>query len=515
VKITTLYGSTILLLLAFLFSTCQEEKGLDLSFAFSSPSSGQSIWNRTPIEFIMPSSFKGTVEVKLNNQTIGTIAQSPYQLDWNTRTWPDGEYTLLAAAISANGERQEITQEVIVQNNLIAFDVADNQIPAGLRAFIFLSNKEGSIIAQHEFKNGDRLELRGPEDFNDQTFMVSEAYLSSPNYLQVYSVSEVTRGKWTLNTLDESPSFIGSIELKSDVTNSFFYASASGDSKYIRENSGNILLATTKSPSQLFLRELNTPNNRYALFKNVNAGSSLAFPVDQITTPLQSIDVSLTDPDFLNARVKLFGFPQANNFSEYYPLGDFLYNSKEFKIDYPDKEFASIGSESYYRNKQIRMYSFDPGKTYDFRTLKAEIDVSSPDGKLVDLATFGDFDIYAASWFYFDEFTRGYGSWVMIGPPNRSQRLRLPTLPSEVITLVPSVKIKELSFTEVIQVSKYSDLKGYPAYVEFVKKNGIAGPYKFGNAWKEQMFTESGFTGGRTSANEAPMLVEKLKLVGQ
>jgi hypothetical protein len=159
------------------------------------------------------------------------------------------------------------------------------------------------------------------------------------------------------------------------------------------------------------------------------------------------------------------------------------------------------------------MYCFHPGKTYDFQTLKAEIEVSSPDGKLVDLATFGDFDIYAASWFYFDEFTRGYGSWLLIGPPNRSQQLKLPYLPAVVIGLVPSVKINELSFTEVIQVSEYAPLKGYSAYVDFVSKNGIAGPYKFGNTWKEQLFAESGFTSGRTRAIEVPMLVEKLKIV--
>ena len=144
---------------------------------------------------------------------------------------------------------------------------------------------------------------------------------------------------------------------------------------------------------------------------------------------------------------------------------------------------------------------------------RSEIDVSSSDGKIVDLATFGGFDMYAASWFYFDELTLGYGSWMMIGPPNRSQRLKLPDLPDQLVSLVSSIKSKELSFTGAIQVSEFAQLDGYLDYRKFISKNGIAGPYKFGNAWKEQLFTESGFTGGRTSAMEMPMLVEKLRIV--
>lgn len=451
--------------------------------------------------------------MKVDGHTIANLSQSPYQFSWNTRALPDGIYTLVAVATSTNGDTQEIKQDVNVRNTLLIFDVAGEQIPFGLRAFIFLSDASGNIIAQSEFKNDDHVELPGSESFNDASFMVNEAYVAYPNYLQVYSVGEITRGPWALHALEESPSFVGSIELKSDVTNSFFYVSASGDSKIIRENSGNILLATTKSPSQLFLRQLNTPNNKYALLKNVTVGTSLLFPVDTITTPLQSVGVSFSDAKFVSARVKLFGFPEAENYSEYYPLGDFLYNTKEFKIEYPEKVFAAIGSQSSYRNKQIRLYSFQPNKTHDFQTVKAEIDVFSSDGKSVELATFGDFDMYAASWFYFDEFTRGYGSWVMIGPPSRSQILKLPDLPVELTKLVPSVKTKELNFTGAIQVSEFEQLNGYSAYCKLVSKNGIAGPYKFGNPWKEQLFTESGFTSGRTSSMEVPMLVEKLKIV--
>jgi hypothetical protein len=504
-----------LTLFGFYLISCRDEREQDLSFAFGNLKKDQIVWNSIKIDFITPSSFgNGTIELKIDGHSIGNVSQPPFQFTWNTHSQSEGTHQLVAVATSGDGIKQQIEQDVIVRNKLLTFNVAPDQIPVGLRAFIFLSDASGRIIAQSEFKNGDHIELAGSEAINDETFLVNEAYLAYPNYLQVYSVSEIARGTWSLNVEDKIPSYVGSIELKSQVTNSFFYVSAcGGDSDYIRENSGNILLATTISPGRLFLRQLNTPDNKYALLKNVKAGTSLSFPVDEIITPLKSIELSLSDPKFISARVKLFGFPQTENYSEYYPLGDFLYNTKEIKIEYPDKEFASIGSESYYRNKQIRLYSFQPDKINDFRTVRAEIELSSSDNKIVDLATFGDFDMYAATWFYFDEYTRGYGSWMLIGPPNRSQRLRLPDLPAEIIQLVPSVKTEELSFTGAIQVSEFTRINGYSDYTKMVAHEGIAGPYKFGNAWKEQIFTETGFTGGRISAVEVPMLVEKLKIV--
>ena len=514
VKNTLRYG-IYMLLIVFLVS-CQEEKETDLLFSFATPQEGQSIWNTTLVQFNLPSSFSGSIELKLGAQTIGTITQSPYQFNWNTRALPDGDYTLLAVATSSNGEKQEIMQRVIVRNNLVTLDVAANQIPSGMRGFIFLSDAGGNIISQTEFKNGDRIAMKGPEKFNDPTFMINEAYVTYPNYLQVYSVGDINRGRWTLNTPESGPSFVGSIQVKSEnASNTIFYVSASGDADFIRENSNNLLLATTKSPSQLFMREVKDFDNKYALIKNVNAGSSLTFPIEKITTPLQTLKIALPDPKLISARVKLFGFPQADTFAEFYRLGDFFQNSDQIEIEYPEKEFASIGSESYYRNDKVRLYSFNPNKLYDFKTLKAEVDVASTDGKLVSLATYGDFDIYSVSWMYFDEFTRGFGLWSMIGPTARSQNLTLPNLPVEISNLVPVVKTNELMFTGAVQVSDYTALNGYASYVDFIRQYGIAGPYKFGNAWKEQLFTESGFTSGRTRSADVPMLVEQLKIVSK
>jgi hypothetical protein len=512
VKLTLRYG--IFIVLTLFFASCQEEKETNLSFSFSAPLEGQFIWNTTPVQLNLPSSFSGSIELKLGAQTIGTITQRPYQFNWNTRSLPDGEYTLQAVATSFNGEKQEIIQRVIIRNHLLTLDVAANQIPSGMRGFIFLSDAGGNIIAQTEFKNGDRIAMMGPEKFNDPTFIVNEAYVTYPNYLQVYSVGAINRGRWTLNKPESGPSFVGSIQVKSEnASNTIFYVSASGDADFIRENSNNLFLATTKSPSQLFMREVKDFENRYAIIKNVSAGSSLTFPIEKITTPLQTLKIALPDPKLISARVKLFGFPQTDTFAEYYRLGDFFQNSDQIEIEYPDKEFASIGSESYYRNDKIRLYSFNPTKLYDFKPLKAEVAVASTDGKLVSLATYGDFDIYSVSWMYFDEFTRGFGLWSMIGPTARSQNLQLPSLPAEISNLVPLVKTKELTFTGAVQVSDYAALNGYASYVDFITRYGIAGPYKFGNAWKEQLFTESGFTAGRTRFADAPMLVEQLKIV--
>jgi hypothetical protein len=495
-------------------SGCLEEKEPDVRFSFNSPRPNEIIFNTTPIGFTLPSSFTGTVEVQVDGKVIGSAAAPPYRFDWSTRDRADGNYSLLAVATSQDGQRQETIQEVVVRNNLLTFNVPARQIPAGMRAYVFISDAMGKVIAWQEFKNNSSVIIPGPEDFNGSSFMVSEAYLASPDYLQVYSVSEMNRGEWTLTPSDLKPPFVGEINISSESTPaSLYYVSASGDFGFVHQQAGDLVLATNRTPSQLFIRDVGQAVNQYTLLKNVNVGSSLSFPFSQLSKPLTHKVVPLSDPGVISTRVRLYGFPKAGDPDEYYPLGVFFRNGQEIDIEFPDKEFEWLGSESYYRNKQVRLYSFQPDRMHDFKTLNAQIYVSSPDGQRVDLSTYGDFDMYMAAWMYFSEQTGAFGSWLMIGPPGRNQQLRLPILPNEILQQIPAVKINQLNYTGSIQVSDYGSIKGYFDYRQFVATHGIAGPYKFGNAWKEQLFTESGFTGGRISIPEPAMLVEHLKIV--
>ncbi|MEQ1586406.1 MAG: Ig-like domain-containing protein [Cyclobacteriaceae bacterium] len=505
------YGLT-LLAFAWLITACLEEKEISLPFSFNEPRPGQTIWNNTEIVFSVPSEFKGSIDVQSNGQSIAIATSAPYQITWNTNSLPDGDYKLLAVATSHAGEKTECTVDVIIRNTLLTLDVPDQHIVPGMQSFIFLSDNDGYTIAKEELKNGEHVELKS-EEFNGSTFTVNEVYLRYPCGLQVFSVTEMKRGVWTLNKAEQYPAFVGSIEVKSETTPlSTYYLSASGDSDFIDEQNDAIILATTQSSTKLFVRDVGHAINRYTIQNNVNIGALLNFPFSEVTKPLKTLSTSLSDPDLIGARVRLFGFPNVENFNEYYPLGVFFLKDKEIKIEYPE-EFMEIGSESYYRNKRVRLYSFHPRNKFDFKTLNAQIYISTKDEQTVDLATFGEFDIYMSSWYYFNEQTNSSASWVMIGPSGRSQKLSVPDLPYEINERVPNIKANQLMYAGAIQVSDYAAINGYTEYLQFISGNGIDGPYKFGRAWKEQIFTESGHTPGRSRSREVPMLVEMLKIV--
>jgi hypothetical protein len=509
-KLHRSHGWIFVLLLA----SCLEEKEPQVSFSFNSPRPGELIWNTTTVQFTAPASFTGHIDVRLGGQLIGSASNPPYQFQWNTREWQDGNYTLTAVATSADGSKQETLQEVTIRNNLLDMQVAANHIPSGIKAFIFLSDASGNTLAMEELKNNSHVVITGPESFNESTFNLSEVYLISPGYLQVYTISELPRGSWNLTSFDPDAPAIGAIEVKAETTPAHvYYVSSSGDSGFLHQEEADIFLSTNKTISQLFVREVGKPINNYTIFKNIKVGSSLTFPLQQVVTPMKSQRVSLSDPNLVSTRVKLYGFPRTEDHEENYSLGVYFRNGNEIAIEYPEKEFERLGSESYYRNKQIRMYSFQPDKMYDFKTLNAQIYVSTPDGRRLDLSTYGDFDMYMASWMFYSEQTGAYASWLFIGPPGRSQQLKLPTLPYEIVQNISLIKTNQLTFTGIIQVSDYAGINGYFDYRQYVSKFSIAGVYKFGFAWKEQLFTESGFTGGRTNKIEVPMLAEHLKIV--
>jgi len=66
--------------------SCHEEKDPALSFSFGNLNPDQIVWNSTAIDFLTPSSLNGTIEVKIDGKTIGKIAESPYKINWDTRT---------------------------------------------------------------------------------------------------------------------------------------------------------------------------------------------------------------------------------------------------------------------------------------------------------------------------------------------------------------------------------------------------------------------------------------------
>lgn len=496
----------------FFITSCNDEPEGDGVVSFQEPKQNQQVWNTTPVSLSIPRDFNGSVDVTANGQLIANFNSEPFQVEWNTRTWADGDYTLVATAIDPDGKQTKAQVTVQVRNTLLTGSVPQQHIPENGRAFILISDNAGKTLAFQELVNNETYTITGPENFDGPTMTVTEVYLVPPRLFQAFSITEVKRGKWALNQAYE-PQFVGSIQVQSDVQpNETYFVSTSGDYDFLDSENPAITLSTTTTNSNIFVREVGLENNRYAFLTEMNGGSKFSVPLNSISLPLKKISVPITDPDVISARVQLYGFSQPNQYDEHYPLGYFFRTGSEVRIDYP-AEFLYVGSESYYRNRDIRMYAFDPKKLFDFKTLNAQVYVSSKDERVVELATYGDFDIYMISWYFYQEATNSSASWVLIGPSGKSQIIRLPDVPQEISSLVPYIKTRELQFTGVTQVSEFGIAASYDQYLTYVSQHGIAGPYKLGLTWKEQLFTKSGRTAGRLGQSEPKMLVEMLKRV--
>jgi hypothetical protein len=500
--------------ISLLFINCTKEEAAITSFSFKSPVVDEQIWNTSSISFNVPTSFNGAIEVSIDGNSIGVIENSPYSLELNTQNYQDGLHTLSAKTISSAGDLQEINERVEIKNTMLVINI-DNEIPSDISVFIFINDANGKLVLQQELKNNSHVEIRNPIDFNDRKFFVSEAHVAPPGYLQIYSFSEMTRGRWKITPNVNTPNILGSIEVKSETPppSVFFVSSSGGDYDFIDSYTPNVVLSTNKTPSRLFIRDVDQVENKYTLINDVNVGAKYNFPLESVNGVLKAETITLDDASIVSSRVRLYGFPTSESYNEYYPLGVFFRSNKKLKIEYPENEFQLIGSESYFRDNQIRLYSFKPNKLYDFKPLKAEINVSTDDNKVIDLSTFGEFDIYLTTWMYFNEKLDAYASWQMIGPSGRNQKLELPVLPREIVTSVSNIKFDQLLYAGVVQLSDYEGINNYSEYLNFVSIHGLAGPYQFGRAWKEELFTQSGFTSGRVQHVEVPMLAEQLKIV--
>lgn len=504
--------SVIILLVSGLLLQCRENEQ-PISFAMRYPFSGEVVWNTISVDFQLPLNFEGTVQLYANDLLLATSAVRNAAIEWDTRSVPDGPCRLRAVATSADGEESEAYAEVVVRNTLLQWQTPSHHLSSGQRAFIFLTDGEGKVIDSQEIENGEPVKMMGRDGFSEGHFMVNEAYLFAPGYVRIFSVRSVPRGSWTLNGDNQSSPTTYTIQVKTDpLPSSVYYVSASGDADFLRQENNGILLSPTQSPSRVFLREIGKQTNKYALVNGVSSGSLLTFPVSEITKPLKREVVKLADHYMEGGRIKLYGFSHHNQFTEHYPLGLFFRQQQQINLEYPENEFDAIGSESYYRTAQIRLYSFHPTKHFDIQTINAQVDMSSADGKVVNLATYGQFDVYATSWLYFDEETEASASWMIIGASGKSEVLRLPEVPDELVQLLSLIKFRSLEHVGMVQVSDY-ETTSYAEYLQLISHKGISAPYEFGRMWKEQQFTQSGFTGGRAQGKGAPMLVEALGIV--
>ena len=476
---------------------------------------GSILWNSVNIELgVTNSGSLSKVDILVNSKVQFTLTQTPFRTDWNTLDLEDGEYEVKAVSTDKDGNQRTAKVTVVIQNTLLSFTVPNNHLRSANgqmeKGWVFISSTSGELLALSEFKNGEKIKLIN-HGYNEKTFMVSETYLNSGVILDISSFLDVGRGHWTLAKVEESPPVVGrlSINFKDSVGVHPYYVSTSGDARKFYEGGNSIKLNLTQSPSRLFIRELGKDFNHYNLIEGLTFNNPYTGLFAELNNPLQSF-ITPDIPGAETVGVRLYGFPNASSFSEFYQLGVFVLNQGKVKIEYPGLAFPAYGSETFYRGNNIRINSFHPTKMYDATPLTAQVIFKDVGNTTATLATFGNFDVYLIGWGHVDK--ESELSWVLTGGQGKSEYLKLPELPPTIRSAASvNFNTKNLQFFNVVQLADYEISSGYQSYIQYISANGYNAPYTFGKGWKEQTFGKDGITGGgRKNADEVPTIKERL-----
>jgi hypothetical protein len=506
-----------ILLTGCLLGACHKDNStIAPSFGFKGLKEDAILWNTATFELALPDpSSIVSAALYAGNNLVATSGKAPFTLEWNTLSVADGPYELRAVVTDRNGGQQESKSTIVVQNGLLKFTVQPDHLtsPDGTldRGWIFLSDQDGAVIAFTEMTNGAEIKLSNPA-FNKGTFMLSEAYLrDAGTTLDITSFVEVPRGNWSPAAINKGPDVIGKLDwhFKDSLNFHPFFASSSGDSQLFIEGGTFVQLQLTNSPSRLFIREVGQDINHYKLLTGLTASQQY---VGLFTDMNKSFSIqTYKAPTGTNrVGVRLYGFLAPNKFDEFYILGAFTQYLGQVLIEYPGTDFPIYGSENLCNANGYRINSFHPTQMIDVSPLKAEVQFKDLSNNKASLATFGDFDVYVMGWGYATKFTSF--SWSVLGGPGRSEVVKLPDFPQLLRqvgyeTFDPS----KLGFAGVVQVADYEIANDYAGYLRYISQNGFNSPYAMGKRWKEQTFSASGYTNGRTiDLDNIPTIKDRL-----
>lgn len=492
--------------LCFLCS-CKESAIETPSLFFSFPKNESILWNEITVDLESSVQKGDKISLFLGDSLVAEMNQAPYIFKLNTKKIKDGEYLMRAASLNRNTKAQI---SIAVRNSLLLVKANNNQLKAGTRCFIFLTNKEGKTFSSAEIKNGEELKI-SKDDFPYDNFTLSEAYVSGPSTISVYSFQEVPRGRWTLLRSNDYPATITTVNFDfTDIATQYYFLSTSGDDGFLYDRS-TIELGISKNPSQLFVREFNKPINNYKIVKGIQPNGRQTISMTDVTVPLSIEKIIIQNGVNKRGNVRLYGFTQSG-FQEYYNLGVFFSRNGEIKIEYPGKDFSSYGSFSFYKNDELTINAFNSEKMSDLSPLKAEVDFKSNGPLSASIGTFGEIQTYNATWAYANDKLGISAYWAMVGSSGQSQTITLPELPTNVRTAASGVNITDLQFSNTLEVSNFGIATDYASYIKYISLNSFSSPYAFGKSWKEQIFTKSGSTNGRVSASEIPSFSDQFAI---
>ncbi|MBL3657216.1 Ig-like domain-containing protein [Fulvivirga sediminis] len=455
----------LIFLTPFLLQSCSDDSdGLDnvtSELEFTNLKEGEELWNTVNIQASAKDGISITsLQLFVDDQLLASESnKAVISSDWNTSNTEDGKHTLkvIATNASQNSTEKEIT--VMVKNNLITLQVPDYELRYGEEGYIFLSDRNGKLIASEPLIAGKEITLKN-NNFQDSIFFLTELYDSqSREYALIQTFSDVKRGShWNISNTGK----FSSNTLKADITftnvseNGYFRAYSNGDdSAYIIGDLGHQeSLSLSRSPSYLYTVKFDDAHQpiSYNLFKGIHEGENIV-DLSQVNKTFDEIEIKLPDYDLYN--YFLYGIDGEGKSAKDFEV-DYESNSEAgvttTKISYAGESFENYRLEFNWSKDNYNYSQYIYGLDHlELKEINHDFDFHFKDKGFSYSAT-GDFDVAF------------YDIW---GDINEKVIYWTVTLPQATERIVPEIELPEnLEFLNILK-SEHSSSINFEDYDQF------------------------------------------------
>lgn len=283
------------LVLSCFVASCEEEiqDTVAPDISITSPIIDTKLWLDVSVKAdVTDDHLVSKVEFYLDDELLGEDTEAPYELDFNSKQYEDGKYTLKALAYDEGGNQTEASQEVEIFNSLLDVSVGENYLDENLESWLIISDTKGNVADYEMIENGKNIHFVRTEGMEEEMFhlMMISRYISRDQseyeYVAINEYHGMLPNNWTLTSTNE-PDSLGTAILKCDYQNDYrmnFSSFNSSPSKWTNNYSvevdstySEITTTIHKIPASAFLSTSKRVNNdeppKYVFIKDLSIGS--------------------------------------------------------------------------------------------------------------------------------------------------------------------------------------------------------------------------------------------------
>lgn len=472
---------SILVVFCLWLASCGGDDDTTLpEISFTDLTSDLVVWNTIPIKVdAKDNEGISTIAIFIDNNLVQTLVQTPYEVNWDSNTVPDGAHTVKAVVTDKSGNKAEGEVTIIVKNILVKIDIADDQFldleGTNERGFVFLSDETGKVIASVEYNNGQRLEIKSPT-FDGGKFFLTEVLVydrngTSNDYVTAWTFADIERGeKWVVlsnNNEGEDDNYAGEATLNfTNIAPSAQYrAYSNGDEAFADEENTSSTIMLRKNPSRLFVvrepDEVNPP--KFGMFSTITTGTNTV-NLDLVNQALTKVTTAIPNGAGF-ASIEVTAYPNANSYTEPYYLGQYYEpEGNNLVVYHPGNAFAHYMTNSYYQTEGLSYDRTSRTGFGDFSMPTHTVNFSFANNKITYSAT-GNYDVVAA--YFGDDETNSWGFILPLGT-----NLSVPVL--EVPVALAGINLPAMGIPKNHGVYDFADLSNYNDLKTFIRASAYS-----------------------------------------